>query len=521
VTDFLDQRNVARLQANRPEYYKYAKGLTGKLDANGTLVANASEGLPAGETWVRLDGSREAVSAINLVMNPYAADFDVEVAMNRRRGRFEILNIHPDAFNRFPPDVVLKAATPAPPTVKPVDMEAGRAEPSSERGGLWIFVRSFQFPDGSTFPVAAEDAYYNLSTLVGTITTDMTAPFLITVDTADKLIHVEVGDERSLAYPYQPADFDAIPLPDGVVPLAGYVMRAGQTQAIESYVPYKRYFDQRIILSATGTTSGGASAFTDLTDVPASYSGEAGKYAKVNATEDGLEFDTPSGSSGSISAGVYASLPAAGSAGRAYHATDVPYLLIDNGSSWDAFWNNIPVTPPPSSGWSWDNQGGASIDSLHYLTFPAASGANLRVRYRTAPSTPYVIDALIVPNFIGAANVQFGAGFRQSSDGKLAVISVSYDGSGTISLGSQKFNSPTSFSANYVSVNSNMPQRVWLRFADDGTNRIVSVFDGFHAVTFHSVGRTDFLTADQLCWFVNANNATYGGGAQLLSWRVS
>lgn len=33
-----------------------------------------------------------------------------------------------------------------------------------------------------------------------------------------------------------------------------------------------------------------ASAFTDLTDAPATYSGQAGKIVQVKATEDGLEF---------------------------------------------------------------------------------------------------------------------------------------------------------------------------------------------------------------------------------------
>ena len=44
---------------------------------------------------------------------------------------------------------------------------------------------------------------------------------------------------------------------------------------------------------------GGASAFTDLTDVPASYSGQAGKAVVVNGSADGLEFVTPSGGGGS------------------------------------------------------------------------------------------------------------------------------------------------------------------------------------------------------------------------------
>ena len=43
-------------------------------------------------------------------------------------------------------------------------------------------------------------------------------------------------------------------------------------------------------------TSGGsgATAFTGLTDVPSSYSGQAGKAVRVNSGANGLEFYTPS-----------------------------------------------------------------------------------------------------------------------------------------------------------------------------------------------------------------------------------
>jgi hypothetical protein len=41
---------------------------------------------------------------------------------------------------------------------------------------------------------------------------------------------------------------------------------------------------------------GGASVFTDLTDVPSSYTGLGGRYLKVKTTEDGIETDTPAGS---------------------------------------------------------------------------------------------------------------------------------------------------------------------------------------------------------------------------------
>src|SRR5574343_1756912 len=39
-----------------------------------------------------------------------------------------------------------------------------------------------------------------------------------------------------------------------------------------------------------GTGGGGATTFIGLTDVPTSYSGQTGKFPKVNATEDALEF---------------------------------------------------------------------------------------------------------------------------------------------------------------------------------------------------------------------------------------
>jgi len=43
------------------------------------------------------------------------------------------------------------------------------------------------------------------------------------------------------------------------------------------------------------SVSGGVSDFLSLTDTPSSYIGNAGKYLKVNSSEEGLDFDTPTG----------------------------------------------------------------------------------------------------------------------------------------------------------------------------------------------------------------------------------
>ena len=48
------------------------------------------------------------------------------------------------------------------------------------------------------------------------------------------------------------------------------------------------------------SSTAGAGAFTDLSDVPAAYTGEAGKVVAVNGTEDGLEFVAPSSGGSSL-----------------------------------------------------------------------------------------------------------------------------------------------------------------------------------------------------------------------------
>ncbi|MDD2999957.1 MAG: hypothetical protein PHV05_12920, partial [Candidatus Riflebacteria bacterium] len=75
--------------------------------------------------------------------------------------------------------------------------------------------------------------------------------------------------------------------------------------------------------------SGGATAFTELSDVPQSYADQAGKMLIVNEDEDALEFtDVPSG--GSLPAGT------------------VKQTLINNAGTWEAS-SNIQVETGDSS----------------------------------------------------------------------------------------------------------------------------------------------------------------------------
>ena len=72
---------------------------------------------------------------------------------------------------------------------------------------------------------------------------------------------------------------------------------------------------------------GGASAFTDLSDAPSAYTGAGGKYVKVNATEDGVEFSTVSVSGDDMGAiDTEAELESA--------LTDVSDVMTDNDATY-------------------------------------------------------------------------------------------------------------------------------------------------------------------------------------------
>jgi len=63
-----------------------------------------------------------------------------------------------------------------------------------------------------------------------------------------------------------------------------------------------------------------------------------------------------------------------------------------------------------------------------------------------------------------------------------------------------------------------------MRIADNNTNRICSVSaDGQNWIEVHSVGRTDFLTADQVGFMIRPTNSAtpnIGTGVSVLSWKA-
>ena len=85
---------------------------------------------------------------------------------------------------------------------------------------------------------------------------------------------------------------------------ATYTGQAGKLVAVNAGADALEFVDP--------PSGGGAADFTDLGDAPASYTGQAGKMVIVKATEDGLEFDD---------------VPAGGGVDTFIELTDAPFRI--------------------------------------------------------------------------------------------------------------------------------------------------------------------------------------------------
>lgn len=226
------------------------------------------------------------------------------------------------------------------------------------------------------------------------------------------------------------------------------------------------------------------------------------------------------GGGATIYTSTYGSPPASPVEGDLWLPSDSFYTLRRGPAAWVPWGPIFPMTPPASADFSWVNQGGASIDTTPggvYLLAPAGAGNNLRIRIKAAPAPPYIITAALLPHKYIQNYAYCGLVWRQSADGKLVAFAY---GLSANQLSGDKFTSPTAWSANYFLLTTRPADPLFLRIADDGVNRICSwSADGQHFHPIHTIARTDFLTANQVGFFADANNATYPCGITVLSWK--
>lgn len=247
-------------------------------------------------------------------------------------------------------------------------------------------------------------------------------------------------------------------------------------------------------------------------------------YLDGNDGEDGLTIPSfGGGSGGGTLSGLEANLPASGEDGELYFPTDGVYIHRYNGSEWEQWGPIFPLVEPIDGDFAWVNQETANVDTTNggiYLSDVAGASVvnDLRIRIKTAPSTPYTITAAFLTNPLTLNFFAFGLLFRESATGELALFQIGPNSGWRI--WTRKFNSPTSFNSEYTSQPIDLQKIMFLRIADDGINRICSFsVDGQHWIQFHSIGRTDFLTADQVGFYIDVANTSFGFSTNLISWK--
>jgi len=233
------------------------------------------------------------------------------------------------------------------------------------------------------------------------------------------------------------------------------------------------------------------------------------------------DLEAAGGGGDSTYTAAYASRPAASNAGDLFLPSDGFVLERDTGTAWVPWGPIFPMVPPVLGDFTWVNQGTATADDTYggiHLLAPAVSGDQLRSLVKSAPATPYSIVACFIPLVFNVNYNHVGILWRQSSDGKLIVVSFAQDGGISIN----KFSSSTLWNSSYLNQTRPSLTPVWMKLEDNGTNRVVSLSpDGKHWISVHSVSRTDFLTADQVGFYADSNHGTYPCSILLLSWKES
>ena len=234
-----------------------------------------------------------------------------------------------------------------------------------------------------------------------------------------------------------------------------------------------------------------------------------------------------------VQTGTTAALPANEKAGRLYLPNDGYYAYRDTGSAWSAWGPIWPLTLPVVANFSWVNQSTSTLEtSRGAITIISPSSGNTEIHRSqviTLPSAPYTATMLIsfAPSLTAFPTLA-GPVLRDSGTSKMVCYQFRNDGvssaNGNLSLSIDKMTNSTTYSGSSyqttITINTWAGLLFWCRIQDDNTNRIFSVSkDGYNFIQVHSIGRTDFLTPNQIG--IDSNPVNAPCNITLLSYAVT
>lgn len=234
---------------------------------------------------------------------------------------------------------------------------------------------------------------------------------------------------------------------------------------------------------------------------------------------------------------TFANRPSAGVLGRLFLPSDSDIIFYDDGSNWQPRQSARFFAPPAAAGFSHVNFAGtaaiADANGKVILTSnPVTQSFNIVGGYITKPSTPFSIAANLQHEAFPSGNngSDVGLFIRDSSTGRIVVYDMYFEPDSTATGGPQigsstfsDFNTRNGNELNYE-YTCISHQNIWMRYRDDGTNRIFSMStDGFTWYQLDTRAHTYVAsTYDQVGFFVSTRNSAttwyVSPTVQLRSW---
>ena len=225
----------------------------------------------------------------------------------------------------------------------------------------------------------------------------------------------------------------------------------------------------------------------------------------------------------------YANKPAAGVAGRLFLPTDGMFLEYDDGANWHKYGPYRRLKVPPTTGWSWVNQGNATATftgNTLVLEDPDLDATNpqLRLYVRNVTTPVKVTVGLLWNGIMTNTNPFMGCCMRQTggtSDGKLTAIGISSSYNTFWTIRDQRYNAPTATRTGAAFASGNFfPQRlVWFRFdVLDSNIRLSHSADGVNFLVLESINFGS-ETPNQFGIFIDPVNNNQKCSLSLVHWE--
>lgn len=230
-----------------------------------------------------------------------------------------------------------------------------------------------------------------------------------------------------------------------------------------------------------------------------------------------------------VGAGAIASIPAAGATGRLYLPNEAPTLLRDNGSIYTPYGPLFKLSPVPSTGWSWVNQDGATIQTtdlgqLLHKEGAGITGISCRVRTMAVSAPTTLVAGFIWHGTISYSHVSILC--RKNSSGEIMSFWLGLD-NGSLRMEVIRYSSATTATGTAIAHEAYgfCWTVVWMKIVYDGTDLFFYISnDKIYWRLFYTEAKIYGFASggpDEFGFSIGLAGSNVGVGMHVISWEES